>query len=137
MFYPEHNPEDPPVEHNHIRVHGLVTSIHPNTFTYKPLEEHLREERSQKALSRKDQKLPSEESMRFDYAVYAFGAHLPAPVDVWAHEGEAHGKNTGEGVISKNGTKVEGVEWLRKTQERIKTAKSVLLIGGGAMGIRK
>ena len=35
------------------------------------------------------------------------------------------------------GTKAEAVEWMRRCQDRIKKIKSVLVVGGGALGIRE
>jgi NADH dehydrogenase FAD-containing subunit len=35
------------------------------------------------------------------------------------------------------GTKPEGVEWLRNMQNKIAQADSVLVVGGGALGVRK
>ncbi|PSR71374.1 hypothetical protein PHLCEN_2v12750 [Hermanssonia centrifuga] len=62
----------------------------------------------------------------FDYLVYALGSHLPQPIDLWAKEGSA----------IYGGTKSEGVDWMKRAQTRIEQAPSVLVVGGGALGIQ-
>lgn len=47
------------------------------------------------------------------------------------------GEEREEGTSGYGGTKKEGMEWLRRCQERIRGAGSVLCVGGGALGIRK
>lgn len=48
-----------------------------------------------------------------------------------ANEGEKM-----EGKKGYGGTKEEGMAWLRRCQDRIRGASSVLCVGGGALGIR-
>ena len=109
----------------------------------------------------------------FEYAVYALGSRLPAPIDLWAgvDGDEVVGEVVG-GIVGKEessgsreeeeandvdekealkkeaeeaeketprvytGSKTEAVEWMRRCQERIKGVSSVLVVGGGALGIR-
>lgn len=89
----------------------------------------------------------------FDYAIYALGSRLPAPIDIWATpRGSAPTERAEAAVLAdadaadgadatptptKRGTKAEGVEWLRRCQERVRAARSVLVVGGGALGIRE
>lgn len=68
--------------------------------------------------------------LHFDYAVYALGSHLPAPINLWGPCPDAKDS----GVY--RGCKVEGVSWLRKFHDAIEQAPSVLVVGGGALGIR-
>ncbi|TDL24336.1 FAD/NAD(P)-binding domain-containing protein [Rickenella mellea] len=98
----------------------------------------------------------------YDYAVYALGSHLPSPIDLWAPEtqpsaetptassfpktvshldGQEFGharcrRSVIEEVAPYNGTKPEGVAWLKRCQDRIAHARSVLVVGGGALGIQ-
>lgn len=92
----------------------------------------------------------------FDYCIYALGSILPAPIDIW-HETEECSKenvdvlgevdsdaesSSSESPINgkqraKTGTKKEGVEWLKQAQKKIKSVDSVLVVGGGALGIRE
>ena len=41
------------------------------------------------------------------------------------------------GTIPGNGTKREGIEYLRGLQERLRRAKRVVILGGGAIGVRE
>ncbi|SGZ30921.1 BQ5605_C046g12272 [Microbotryum silenes-dioicae] len=56
--------------------------------------------------------------LNWDYLIYALGSTLPAP------------------LLSPARTKVEGVRFLQAQQERIALSKSVLIVGGGALGIQ-
>ena len=111
----------------------------------------------------------------FEYAVYALGSRLPAPIDLWAgvdgdevvgevvggivgkeessgsrEEEEANDVDEEKEALKKEaeeaeketprvytGSKTEAVEWMRRCQERIKGVSSVLVVGGGALGIRE
>lgn len=64
----------------------------------------------------------------FDYVVYALGSHPPEPIDLWGP--------INLGYAAYDGTKPKGIEWMRSAQERIEEAPSVLIVGGGALGIR-
>jgi apoptosis-inducing factor 2 len=84
-------------------------------------------------------------TVRFDYALYALGSRLPAPIDIWdghwndvvSHNNGALDSDTARSKCQKKGTKGEAVEWLRRCQERVAAARSVLVVGGGALGIRE
>ena len=67
------------------------------------------------------------ETLEFDYCIYALGATLPSPVDVWCKtmRGAPHGYKT------------EGVRFMEDRAEDFDKAKSVVIVGGGAMGIRE
>ncbi|SCZ91252.1 BZ3500_MvSof-1268-A1-R1_Chr1-2g01287 [Microbotryum saponariae] len=56
--------------------------------------------------------------LNWDYLIYALGSTLPAP------------------LLSPARTKVEGVRFLQAQQDRIALSKSVLIVGGGALGIQ-
>ena len=71
----------------------------------------------------------TEPELPFDYLIYALGCHESEPIDLW-------GTQT-LGSLSYDGTKARGVEWLKQAQQRIKQAPSVLVVGGGALGIRE
>ncbi|KAF7358536.1 Apoptosis-inducing factor B [Mycena venus] len=76
----------------------------------------------------------TEETLHFDYAVYALGSHLPSPLNLW--HAAPDGKPAGHGVHAYGGTKAEGIAWLRGKQRTIEEAGSVLVVGGGALGIQ-
>lgn len=84
----------------------------------------------------------------FRYAVYALGNRLPAPIDLWspeeaavASEREARETEDAAATVPQqngyNGTKHEAMGWLKRCQDRVRAANSVLCVGGGALGIRK
>ncbi|KAJ7648061.1 hypothetical protein FB45DRAFT_1052428 [Roridomyces roridus] len=72
----------------------------------------------------------TEETLPFDYAVYALGSHLPAPLNPWDPTAE-------EKILRPyRGTKAEGIAWLKHKQQLIEDSESVLVVGGGALGIQ-
>lgn len=66
--------------------------------------------------------------LHFDYALYALGSHLPAPIDLWGPVQDQ--------TVFNCGTKQGGIEWLREYNKAIEAASSILIVGGGALGIR-
>jgi NADH dehydrogenase FAD-containing subunit len=128
-----------PQSHPHRFIHGTVTGLSAHSVTVAPAlpDEHtgLHDD------VQEDVAGPS--CVAFDYAIYALGSKLPAPIDLWSKpedpEHKASEHDNDEDVIvpaRKIGTKVEGVSWLQASQERIAKAPSVLVVGGGALGIR-
>lgn len=94
----------------------------------------------------------------FAYCIYALGSRMPIPIDLWSHDpnavtsqpgktavaGECEGATAGMCCRGKgkcedeyNGTKQQGIDWLKRCQKRIERAGSVLCVGGGALGIRE
>jgi NADPH-dependent 2,4-dienoyl-CoA reductase/sulfur reductase-like enzyme len=107
-----------------------------------------------------------EQEISFDYLIYALGAKYPSPINIHVphplpflsslsisgpsqtvlgektHElnPTPKGVHTGVGIVetsSSMGTKPEGVKWMQESQERIKRARKILVVGGGALGVRK
>jgi NADH dehydrogenase FAD-containing subunit len=72
----------------------------------------------------------------FDYAIYALGAHLPAPLDLWGRDPRVSVKAVDQKPWAYNGFKTDGTLWLRERQKVIEAAPTVLVVGGGALGIR-
>ena len=97
---------------DHIFLQAEVTELRPNNVT----------------LSRSFPELgiPTT-TLAFDYAIYALGSHLPPPLDLW-------GPPTGK--TQYRGQKSEGCQWFKEKQQMIKDAPTVLVVGGGALGIR-
>ncbi|KAI5116412.1 hypothetical protein M0805_000585 [Coniferiporia weirii] len=143
------DPSDPPApvpapSSRHIVLHAHVTGLSPHSVTLdRAFPEHG---------------LPTR-TFPYAYAVYALGSRLPAPIDLWASvrdddgrsralvacddELEAGGERRGEeGEVEAEteerytGTKREAIAWLKRCQERIRDAGSVLCVGGGALGIQ-
>lgn len=111
-----------PTPDQHEFIHGNILNFKPNSVTVT---------RSTGAT----------EVIPFNYAVYALGAHLPAPINLWGDATAAHAPpNTGSNseVVEPNhsGTKAEGIAWLKRHQTVVEKADSVLVVGGGALGIR-
>ncbi|KAJ7932938.1 hypothetical protein B0H13DRAFT_754415 [Mycena leptocephala] len=86
----------------------------------------------------------------FDYAVYALGSRLPAPLDLWdcmsasssastpSSDGNANAINGKPAILHApyGGTKPEGIAWLKRKHRVVEEAASVLVVGGGALGIQ-
>ncbi|KAJ3497804.1 hypothetical protein NLJ89_g10300 [Agrocybe chaxingu] len=113
---------DPPKPEQNIHLQATVTSIRPTHIT----------------LSRAFPELgfPTE-TIPFDYAIYALGAHLPPPLDLWGTC--ANGKPIPEAKAASavyRGLKSEGCDWFLEKQKIIENASTVLVVGGGALGIQ-
>ncbi|KAK1224814.1 hypothetical protein PQX77_012268 [Marasmius sp. AFHP31] len=106
-------------ESPHVLLHASVVSVHPNhAILSKAFPEHG---------------LPTTR-LDFDYCVYALGSQLPDPLNLW-------GPLPSLGVMkipnpSYNGTKKDSVAWLKHNQKVVEEAPSVLVVGGGALGIQ-
>ncbi|KAE9397482.1 FAD/NAD(P)-binding domain-containing protein [Gymnopus androsaceus JB14] len=81
--------------------------------------------------------IPTQE-LHFDYLIYALGSRLPAPLDLWgSHPGSGSMSYKAPAMLRPyNGTKKEGMAWLKAHQDVIKGSGSVLVVGGGALGIQ-
>ncbi|KAL1699764.1 hypothetical protein EV121DRAFT_264853 [Schizophyllum commune] len=71
----------------------------------------------------------------FEYAIYALGGSLPAPVNLWGPrlDAQLQADPKAAGIL---GSKPNGMEWLQCAQGVIGKARSVLVVGGGALGIQ-
>ena len=106
-----------------VFLHASVTSLAPHSLTL-------------------DRAFPefgvaeSDRTLRFDYLIYALGSHLPAPIDLWGPVADEE-VDTADVLDVARGTKHGGVAWLKRFQQRVARASSVLVVGGGALGIRE
>ncbi|KAJ7758009.1 hypothetical protein B0H16DRAFT_1536483 [Mycena metata] len=74
-------------------------------------------------------------TLHFDYAVYALGSHLPPPLNLW--HATPDDKLTSTAVqTAYTGNKADSIAWLKGMQAVIEAAASVLVVGGGALGIQ-
>ncbi|KAJ6452884.1 hypothetical protein C8R47DRAFT_262616 [Mycena vitilis] len=73
------------------------------------------------------------DELHFDYAVYALGSHLPSPLNLWHASPE---RKLPAVHHAYGGTKAESIAWLKGKQRAIEDAGSVLVVGGGALGIQ-
>ncbi|KAG8719884.1 hypothetical protein FRC09_010477 [Ceratobasidium sp. 395] len=112
-------------------IHGTITHLERNRISYIPASYEADGGGEEKVLD-------------FEYAVYALGAQLPSPIDLWGktnifdlpeHNGRAEA-TTDQDPKAPLGTKLAGIEWLRKAQRRLESVRSVLVVGGGALGIQ-
>lgn len=117
---------DEPTSSGHELIHAHVTRIDPHRVFYAPI--------SDSATSRAQ---GPEMSVEFDYMVYGLGSHLPSPINVWADPVPVHGQPVSDlPKVNRHGNKPEGTSWLKAAQARVKEAHSVLVVGGGALGVQ-
>lgn len=118
-----------PASKPHIRIQAHITSITPYSLTLsKAFPEHG---------------IPSP-TLPFDYVIYALGSHLPRPLNLWASGPDVLTMGVTPNATIKDvhlpvyrGEKAEGVAWLAAHQKLIESSPTVLVVGGGALGIRK
>ncbi|KAG6887788.1 hypothetical protein C0992_010740 [Termitomyces sp. T32_za158] len=67
--------------------------------------------------------------VRYDYLIYALGSVLPAPLDLWRTDPASK-------LPLYHGTKPQGIAWMKQHQEIVKDSQSVVVVGGGALGIQ-
>lgn len=97
------------------------------------------------------------EEIAFDFLVYGLGSQLPPPINLWSTPASIKADTKLEPKIPKSasisdvdqvyrqevtipqtrGTKESGMRWLKESQEQIRDAESVLVIGAGALGVRE
>ncbi|KAI0704668.1 iron uptake cluster protein [Earliella scabrosa] len=105
-----------------VFLHATVTSLAPHSLTLdKAFPEH--------GVSEADR------TLHFDFLVYALGSHLPAPINLWGPVADEDVEKADVLDVAR-GTKQGGIAWLKKFQKRIERASSVLVVGGGALGIQ-
>ncbi|KZT63580.1 iron uptake cluster protein [Daedalea quercina L-15889] len=126
-----------------ILLHAHVTSLTPHSLTLShAFPEHGIDEPGKK--------------LDFDYAIYALGSHLPAPINLWGPvEDDPEVLSVTKGMVqdvagnrqtplvvaegkgsSYHGMKSEAINWLQRYRERIDNASSILVVGGGPLGVQ-
>ncbi|KAJ4465078.1 hypothetical protein J3R30DRAFT_3317514 [Lentinula aciculospora] len=118
-----------PTRTQDLFIHATVRSVHPS---YVVLDRAF-----------PDRGIPTPK-IHFDYLVYALGSTLPAPLDLWGSNPDGgvalplrRKTNAVTGVMKPYaGTKQDGILWLKAHQEVIKASESLLVVGGGALGIQ-
>ncbi|KAI0367108.1 FAD/NAD(P)-binding domain-containing protein [Pilatotrama ljubarskyi] len=117
---PEPSSDPPKDVSRHVLLHANVLELKEHELTLdKSFPEHGVPDRT----------------LHFDYLVYALGSHLPAPINLWGPVADEQVDKNGVVDIVR-GTKQGGVAWLKKFQKRVQRASSVLVVGGGALGIQ-
>ncbi|CAG7854872.1 SubName: Full=Uncharacterized protein {ECO:0000313/EMBL:CCA77728.1} [Serendipita indica DSM 11827] len=85
------------------------------------------------------------QTIPFEYCIYALGASLPDPINVWkpwkdvdavqgAHKADTSGSMSR--IPLPLGSKISAVRWLQHAQQQISALKSLIIVGGGALGIQ-
>ena len=112
-----------PPASKHVFLHASVTSVSRTSLTLdKAFPEHGVAE--------------DDRTLHFDYLLYALGSHLPAPIDLWGPVADEDPEKADVLDVTR-GTKQGGIAWLKRFQKRIARASSVLVVGGGALGVRE
>ncbi|KAG8736087.1 hypothetical protein FRC11_002866, partial [Ceratobasidium sp. 423] len=118
------------LERNRV-VHGTATKLERNCVTFTPA--------SYAVMNGEAPTTDGTRTIEFDYLIYALGARLPGPIDFWGAKSvyEKSARLTLEkGRIAFNGTKPASISFLKTAQKRLKEVESVLVVGGGALGIQ-
>ncbi|EIN06508.1 FAD/NAD(P)-binding domain-containing protein [Punctularia strigosozonata HHB-11173 SS5] len=126
----------------------------PHSFIHAKVNNidlHANEVRLQHLSDDGERKKDEEETIAYDYLVYAMGSHLPAPIDMWGERIYKDSAAPSKELPSRNvdleepvalaeeeyrGLKPQAVARMRADQKRIAAAQSVLVVGGGALGIQ-
>ncbi|TBU25248.1 iron uptake cluster protein [Dichomitus squalens] len=116
------SPPSPIDSSPHVFLHAAVTSLSEHSLVLdRAFPEHGVAE--------------SDRTLHFDFLVYALGSHLPAPINLWGPVADEDVEKADVLDVSR-GTKEGGVAWLKRFQKRVERASSVLVVGGGALGIQ-
>ncbi|KIK99529.1 hypothetical protein PAXRUDRAFT_131941, partial [Paxillus rubicundulus Ve08.2h10] len=135
----------------HKRIHATITALHPHHITY--IEHQVTPTSDSPSPLQRAEDKNQEQMLHFDYAIYALGSHLPAPIDLWGsrnHQPDGdvgppisrsidcatHSEPRKNSLRPYTGTKLEGVSWLRSRQRKVEEARNVVVVGGGALGIQ-
>ncbi|CCO35158.1 Apoptosis-inducing factor 2 [Rhizoctonia solani AG-1 IB] len=127
-FIPYNNLFGPTPNHHRI-IHGTATKLEQNKVTYTPAPYSTTSNET-------------EHSLEFDYLIYALGAKLPGPIDFWAKSVyDVDAEKTVNLDFEKDaggydGSKSAAIASLQRAQKRLRTVESVLVVGGGALGIQ-
>jgi apoptosis-inducing factor 2 len=69
----------------------------------------------------------------FDYTIYGLGSHPPPPLNLW----ESSTPEKEVEAMSPYSLKSQGCAWFKEKQKIIEAAPTILVVGGGALRIRK
>ncbi|KAJ8522818.1 hypothetical protein ONZ45_g692 [Pleurotus djamor] len=77
--------------------------------------------------------------LKYEYLVYALGSILPSPLDLWGTDRcgiAADPETEAREALIYHGEKSQGIEWLKSNHGVIEKAASILVVGGGALGVQ-
>jgi NADH dehydrogenase FAD-containing subunit len=78
-----------------------------------------------------------EETLEFDYCIYALGAALPDPTNPWSEHPNIPQEVVHDHVQNGLGSKKWGVRWMEKKAKTFEKADRIVIVGAGALGIRE
>ena len=78
-----------------------------------------------------------EETLRFDYCIYALGAALPDPTNPWSEHPNIPQEVVHDHIQHGLGSKKWGVKWMEKKAKTFEKADRIVIVGAGALGIRE
>lgn len=78
-----------------------------------------------------------EETVEFDYCIYALGSGMPDPCNVWSEHPNLPPGIDNDEHLRGLGSKKCGITWMQQRAQDRKDAKRILIVGGGALGIRE
>lgn len=125
-------------------IQGTVTSLSRNSVTFKAAGSRHQDATTGDATSGDDPRENSpasssvsklsgpEETLYFDYCIYALGSGMPDPVNVWSKH-----RSVPQESASATGSKLAGIQWMRAKSEQLRRANRIIVVGGGALGIRQ
>lgn len=131
MFTPDTAADGSETSAENVVIQGLVTSISAHSVTYlSPAPSYDGVSDAGHALSPEHgrERGVVEHKLEFEYLIYALGAGLPGPCDVWGEPPAA--------PSAQRGSKAGGIGWMQQRHGALKAAASVAVIGGGALGIQ-
>lgn len=77
-----------------------------------------------------------EETVDFEYCIYALGSGMPDPCNVWSEHPNLPPGIDNDEHLKGLGSKKCGISWMEQRARDRKEAKRILIVGGGALGIR-
>lgn len=78
-----------------------------------------------------------EETLNFDYCIYALGAALPDPTNPWSEHPNIPQEVVHDHIQHGLGSKKWGIKWMEKKAKTFEKADRIVIVGAGALGIRK
>lgn len=78
-----------------------------------------------------------EETIDFEFCIYALGSGMPDPCNVWSEHPNLPPGIDNDEHLRGLGSKKCGITWMEQRARDRKDAKRILVVGGGALGIRK
>ena len=139
----------------HLFIQGAITALHSHSVSFVPPDVSTTRRGSlSMSLSRRGStdSLSSinttniygcfdgqEETIEFAYCIYALGSGMPNPVNVWNEFPIAPMRNVIRACNYEHGlgTKKGGMRWMERKAIQLSKAQRVLIVGGGALGIRE